>query len=1068
MKMIIPHTALALAVAWNAPAHTQEDLVILGDEIAADWTTTALGGIELVDISPEGPVFEGETAAVLRVEKARSSGWTLQLRTSDSRDLLGFTTLRFAFHPESVVPPDSPRLAVAVQPGRSIDLLQEGLIDLNWTEWQVVEMDLSEFDLGDRFERISFLGNVSGTFYLDDLRLVHAPDDAPIVTSITPPHGVERGDMQVEIRGSNFYLGTTVAFGGIEAARRSRLSPFLIQATTPPHALGSVDVTITNRSQETGKLEKGFTFVPALFALPTDYPVGRVPLELSTADFDGDGDHDLAVASTGSNTVSVLMNRGDGTFADKVDYALGRGSHPVFGADFDSDGDHDLAVANGSDANVSVFLNNGDGTFADKVDYATGEAPVSLFSADFDGNGIHDLVVARVTGSNVSVLLNNGDGTFGPPIDYVAGKAPLDVFSADLDGDTDNDLVVANHSGGVSVLLNDGDGTFAPKVEYDALDRPVNVFSADFDGDEDHDIAARHFGSAAVSVWLNNGDGSFAPRVDYDGPERWGIFSADLDNDGDNDLVAPDHVNRRVSVLLNNGDGTFGVKLEYAVGRGPYEVVGADFDGDGDIDLAVTNQDANTVSILLNRLVDSGVGDPVLAVDQDYLDFGVAISSLSLSLRNAGSGILSWSLEPPSEDWISVSPREGQTTNVPAYIEVRIDRQQAPAGPQEATLVLTTPQGERREVRVRADIRTSLLRYVDPVFSEVHLTLDLPFGEAIGSSRQLEQLRLDVYEPEGDTEVNRPALMLIHGGGFSRGDKQSDLYQEMATAFAQRGYVAVSINYRLANPSANPAIIDTAVADALTALNWLETNQDEYGVDPNKMTIAGDSAGGAIAVNLCYGNAASVGAAACIDLWGGMYDRSDPGGFDAPIYPGPIEPGTPPTLLIHGTEDSIVPYRTSLDLIDKIAAAKVHYELYPLPGAGHYPISLASQFIPVMVDFVYRLVHLSKPSTAVVEVAESISDLPTTYTLSQNYPNPFNSDTVIRFGLPTSGPVDLALYNLAGQKVAALVEGPHQAGTYTVHWDGRDAHGRDLASGVYMYRLLAGGQTETRKLLFLR
>ena len=55
-----------------------------------------------------------------------------------------------------------------------------------------------------------------------------------------------------------------------------------------------------------------------------------------------------------------------------------------------------------------------------------------------------------------------------------------------------------------------------------------------------------------------------------------------------------------------------------------------------------------------------------------------------------------------------------------------------------------------------------------------------------------------------------------------------------------------------------------------------------------------------------------------------------------------------------------------------------------------------------------------------------------------------------------------------GQKVAALVEGIREAGTYTVHWDGRVDSGRELASGVYLYRLQAGGQTETRKLLLLR
>ena len=106
------------------------------------------------------------------------------------------------------------------------------------------------------------------------------------------------------------------------------------------------------------------------------------------------------------------------------------------------------------------------------------------------------------------------------------------------------------------------------------------------------------------------------------------------------------------------------------------------------------------------------------------------------------------------------------------------------------------------------------------------------------------------------------------------------------------------------------------------------------------------------------------------------------------------------------------------------------------------------------------------PVTAVLE--EHQSTAPDNFALDQNYPNPFNSGTVIRFALPQPQEVELAIYNLAGQKVATLIEGQRVAGTYTVAWDGRDAQERDLASGVYLYKLQAGSQVETRKLLLMR
>jgi glucose/arabinose dehydrogenase len=105
------------------------------------------------------------------------------------------------------------------------------------------------------------------------------------------------------------------------------------------------------------------------------------------------------------------------------------------------------------------------------------------------------------------------------------------------------------------------------------------------------------------------------------------------------------------------------------------------------------------------------------------------------------------------------------------------------------------------------------------------------------------------------------------------------------------------------------------------------------------------------------------------------------------------------------------------------------------------------------------------PPTAVVE---RLNEPLENFSLGQNYPNPFNSSTAIRFTLPSPGIVELAIYNLAGQKVATLVEGVRQAGVYTVYWDGRDVQQHELASGLYVYRLRVKEKTEIRKLLLLR
>ena len=102
-----------------------------------------------------------------------------------------------------------------------------------------------------------------------------------------------------------------------------------------------------------------------------------------------------------------------------------------------------------------------------------------------------------------------------------------------------------------------------------------------------------------------------------------------------------------------------------------------------------------------------------------------------------------------------------------------------------------------------------------------------------------------------------------------------------------------------------------------------------------------------------------------------------------------------------------------------------------------------------------------------VETSDQVS-IPQAFALAQNAPNPFNSNTVIRFALPQPSQVELTIYNLLGQPVAVLVQGPSAAGTFSVRWDGRDQTGHELTSGVYLYQLRAGEYTKVRKLLLLQ
>ncbi|MDH3889715.1 MAG: C25 family cysteine peptidase [candidate division Zixibacteria bacterium] len=103
------------------------------------------------------------------------------------------------------------------------------------------------------------------------------------------------------------------------------------------------------------------------------------------------------------------------------------------------------------------------------------------------------------------------------------------------------------------------------------------------------------------------------------------------------------------------------------------------------------------------------------------------------------------------------------------------------------------------------------------------------------------------------------------------------------------------------------------------------------------------------------------------------------------------------------------------------------------------------------------------------DVDELVDDnLPLEFSLSQNYPNPFNPTTTILLELPHRTNVSLSIYNVLGQHVAKLIDGPRSHGTYEVTWDGRNNDGRQVTSGVYFYRLITDNHSATKKLMLLR
>lgn len=200
---------------------------------------------------------------------------------------------------------------------------------------------------------------------------------------------------------------------------------------------------------------------------------------------------------------------------------------------------------------------------------------------------------------------------------------------------------------------------------------------------------------------------------------------------------------------------------------------------------------------------------------------------------------------------------------------------------------------------------------------------DIVYGKSKGIAGQFE-LKLDLYRTASSTKV--PGVVLIHGGGFKAGNKGGNT-GSLSRFLAERGFVCVDINYRLQRDVGGPIqdAIQAAVEDAGKALDWMVANADRYGIDKKKIAIGGTSAGAITSLFSTYSeNRNKVPVSAVLDLWGGMYGQQSA-----------MKNGDPPMLIIHGTEDRVVPYQLAEALIARAKEVGVSTELKKIQGVGH-------------------------------------------------------------------------------------------------------------------------------------
>lgn len=268
-------------------------------------------------------------------------------------------------------------------------------------------------------------------------------------------------------------------------------------------------------------------------------------------------------------------------------------------------------------------------------------------------------------------------------------------------------------------------------------------------------------------------------------------------------------------------------------------------------------------------------------------------------------------------------------------------------------------------------------RYSSVLFDEIN-TETVTYATKDG-----EALKMDIYIPQNDPDFERATLIYLHGGGFSTGTRDSEKIVEFCNRLAGYGYVVVSMSYRLSRKNKETGFgcdcpaedkLNTfigAIQDIQDASYFLVENREQFGINPQKLILAGSSAGAEAALNaayqppMCYGlDSGPVSYAGVISMAGAIPDT-------VVIY----EDSAIPSLFFHGTDDNLVPYATAphrycqkgqpgylilsgpFTIVQKLDKLHTPYWLHTTCGGAHEISDLPmTEYFDVITEFCQRFV----------------------------------------------------------------------------------------------------------------